>query len=130
MTELSPVAIMTPLHDEVKGSCGFVVPNAYAKIVDLETDKNLGPGKRGELCIKGPLVRSHIVHMSCCFRINCINFLQVMKGYLNNPEATKSTITSDGWLHSGDIAYYDEAGHFFIVDRLKELIKVKGFQVR
>ncbi len=52
-----------------------------------------------------------------------------MKGYLNNPSATAAAITPDGWLHSGDIAYYDESGHVFIVDRLKELIKVKGFQV-
>lgn len=52
-----------------------------------------------------------------------------MKGYLDNPDATATTIR-DGWLHSGDIAVYDEAGRFFIVDRLKELIKVKGFQVR
>ena len=52
-----------------------------------------------------------------------------MKGYLDNPQATAETITSDGWLHSGDIAYYDELGRFYIVDRLKELIKVKGFQV-
>ena len=52
-----------------------------------------------------------------------------MKGYLDNPEATRSTITPDGWLHSGDIAKYNEDHHFFIVDRLKELIKVKGYQV-
>ena len=52
-----------------------------------------------------------------------------MKGYLDNEAATKSTLTEDGWLHSGDIGYYDEAHRFYIVDRLKELIKVKGFQV-
>ena len=52
-----------------------------------------------------------------------------MKGYIDNPKATEETIKSGGWLHSGDIAYYDELGRFYIVDRLKELIKVKGFQV-
>ena len=50
-------------------------------------------------------------------------------GYFNNPEATAHTIDSEGWLHTGDIAYYDEDEHFYIVDRLKELIKYKGFQV-
>ena len=53
----------------------------------------------------------------------------MMKGYLGNPEATANTFKEEGWLYSGDIGYYDEAGHFYIVDRLKELIKVKGFQV-
>lgn len=52
-----------------------------------------------------------------------------MLGYHNNPEATAAAIDKDGWLHTGDICYYDEQGHFFIVDRIKELIKVKGFQV-
>ena len=52
-----------------------------------------------------------------------------MKGYLDNPEATTETISPDKWLHTGDIAYYDDKHHFFIVDRLKELIKVRGYQV-
>lgn len=53
-----------------------------------------------------------------------------MLGYLNNPEATAATIDKDGWLHTGDISYYDENNYFYIVDRIKELIKVKGFQVK
>lgn len=55
--------------------------------------------------------------------------MQVMKGYIDNAEATAETITSDGWLRTGDIAYYDDKERFYIVDRLKELIKVHGFQV-
>jgi len=54
---------------------------------------------------------------------------QVMQGYFNRPTETAEIIDSDGWLHSGDLGYYDEVGHFYAVDRLKELIKVKGYQV-
>eukprot|EP00095_Tigriopus_kingsejongensis_P000194 maker-scaffold41_size498431-snap-gene-1.20 protein:Tk00194 transcript:maker-scaffold41_size498431-snap-gene-1.20-mRNA-1 annotation:"probable 4-coumarate-- ligase 1-like" len=107
MTETSPIATMTSLSDEHNGSCGKLSPNTVAKVVDLNTGEALGPNQRGELCIKGP---------------------QIMKGYLDNPEATAENIQDD-WLHSGDIAIYDDQGRFFIVDRLKELIKVKGFQV-
>ena len=85
------------------------VPHAYEHFfpVDVSTGENLPPNKTGELCIRGP---------------------QIMKGYLDNDKATVETIKK-GWLHSGDIAYHDPDGNIFIVDRLKELIKVKGFQV-
>lgn len=68
----------------------------------------MGPNQQGELCFKGDLI---------------------MKGYLNDKEATNNAIDKDGWLHTGDIGYYDEDKQFFIVDRLKELIKYNAFQV-
>src|SRR6185295_1603883 len=73
-----------------------------------DTGSDAADGERGELWIRGP---------------------QVMKGYLNNDEATRSTIDSDGWLHTGDVAVVDEHGRYTVVDRVKELIKYKGYQV-
>ncbi len=110
MTETSPVTHSSPAPPrEIKfGSVGVPAPNTECKIIDLETGDALGAGRKGELCVRGP---------------------QIMKGYLNRPEATAQTIDVDGWLHTGDIGYADEDGHFFIVDRAKELIKYKGFQV-
>jgi acyl-CoA synthetase (AMP-forming)/AMP-acid ligase II len=110
MTETSPVTHSSHADPEkVKfGSIGVPAPNTECKIVDLETGEALGPNQEGELCVRGP---------------------QIMKGYLNRPEATAQTIDREKWLHTGDIAYADEDGHFFIVDRAKELIKYKGFQV-
>ena len=77
-------------------------------VVDVATGAELGPGEQGELWIRGP---------------------QVMKGYPNRPEETARTITPDGWLRTGDIGYADADGDFYIVDRLKELIKYKAYQV-
>ncbi len=108
MTELSPVSHTTPADKPKSGSSGVALPNTLCRIVDPETGEDLPAGKEGELWIKGP---------------------QVMKGYLNNEKATAETLTEDGWLKTGDIAYIDEEGYMFIVDRLKELIKFKGFQV-
>jgi acyl-CoA synthetase (AMP-forming)/AMP-acid ligase II len=85
-----------------------LVPNTEARIVDVATGEVLGPGRDGELHVRGP---------------------QVMQGYLGNPDATAATLDADGWLHTGDIARADEEGYFAIVDRLKELIKYKGYQV-
>ena len=110
MTETSPVTHSSPPDPaQVKfGSVGVCAPNTECKIVDLRTGEELGPNSEGEICVRGP---------------------QVMKGYLNQPEATAQTIDADGWLHTGDVGYADDDGHFFIVDRAKELIKYKGFQV-
>jgi acyl-CoA synthetase (AMP-forming)/AMP-acid ligase II len=110
MTETSPVTHSSPAPPlPIKfGSVGVPAPNTEVKIADLESGAELGPNERGEVCVRGP---------------------QIMKGYLNRPEATAETIDADGWLHTGDIGYADEESHFFIVDRAKELIKYKGFQV-
>lgn len=108
MTELSPVSHLTPPGMFKPGSCGVTAPNTQSRIIDPETGADLGVDASGELLVRGP---------------------QVMIGYLNNPEATESTIDADGWLRTGDIGYIDSDGHLFIVDRLKELIKYNGFQV-
>jgi acyl-CoA synthetase (AMP-forming)/AMP-acid ligase II len=110
MTETCPVTHSSPAPPwPVKfGSVGVPAPNTECKIVDLETGAPLGAGEKGEVCVRGP---------------------QIMTGYLNKPEATAQTIDPEGWLHTGDIGYFDADGHFFIVDRAKELIKYKGFQV-
>lgn len=108
MTELSPVSHTTPTGMFKPGTIGVLIPSTESRIVDPETGKDLGIGEDGEIWVRGP---------------------QVMPGYLNNEQATKETIDADGWLHTGDIGHVDEDGHFTIVDRLKELIKFKGFQV-
>jgi 4-coumarate--CoA ligase len=108
MTELSPVTHATPPGKFKPGSAGMTVPNTSVRIVDPGSGDDLGLDQDGEVWISGP---------------------QAMKGYLNNPEATAATIDKDGWLHTGDIGHIDSDGHLYVVDRLKELIKFKGFQV-
>jgi acyl-CoA synthetase (AMP-forming)/AMP-acid ligase II len=110
LTETSPVTHMIPDEPgkDRPGSIGFPLPNTECKLVDPGPGTEVGANQTGELWIRGP---------------------QVMKGYLNNPEATAATLDDDGWLHTGDMATVDDDGYFFIVDRLKELIKYKGFQV-
>ena len=108
MTELSPVSHATPEGDFRPGTSGVTVPNTEIRIVDPATGEDQDVGGRGELWIRGP---------------------QVMKGYLNNERATRDTIDEDGWLRTGDVAVIDEHHHVSIVDRVKELIKYKGFQV-
>ncbi len=108
MTECSPASHLNPLDAPRVGTIGIPLPDTDCKIIDLlDADKSLGAGKAGELCVKGP---------------------QVMLGYWNRPEATAEMIRN-GWLHTGDIAVMDEDGFFKIVDRLKDLILVSGFNV-
>jgi acyl-CoA synthetase (AMP-forming)/AMP-acid ligase II len=110
LTETSPVSHGKRLTaaSQKLASIGPPAPNTECKIVDTVTGAELGPMQQGEICIRGP---------------------QVMKGYLNRPDATRAMIDADGWLHSGDIGYADADGDFFVVDRLKELIKYKGLQI-
>ncbi|XP_033111417.1 4-coumarate--CoA ligase 1-like [Anneissia japonica] len=108
LTETSPVTNLPKPDNFIPASPGPLVPNTEAKVVDVSSGESLPVNKDGELWIRGP---------------------QVMKGYWKNEQATRECIDSDGFFHTGDIAQYNDQGHFFIVDRLKELIKVKGFQV-
>jgi acyl-CoA synthetase (AMP-forming)/AMP-acid ligase II len=109
LTETSPVTHMVRPDGEPRfGTIGQPLAGTECRIVDPEGESDAPEGGHGELWIRGP---------------------QVMRGYLNNPEATAATVDEDGWLHTGDIATVDENGFFAIVDRLKELIKYKGYQV-
>ena len=110
MTESSPVTHAT---SSVPGRCrpgtvGQLAPNTECRIVDVSTGEDVDVGREGEIWVRGP---------------------QVMKGYLRNAAATEATLTADGWLRTGDIGRTDADGYFSIVDRLKELIKYKGYQV-
>ncbi|ENN71727.1 hypothetical protein YQE_11649, partial [Dendroctonus ponderosae] len=106
MTETT-LGVLMAMGDNKLGSVGKIVTGMMVKVID-ESGEPLGPNQEGELCFKGPLI---------------------MKGYVGDPKATAETIDKDGWLHTGDVGYYDEDKQFFIVDRLKELIKYKAFQV-
>lgn len=108
LTETSPVTHAMPPDVVRAGSIGVPVPNTQLRVVDSETGDDLGVGEDGEMWIKGP---------------------QVMKGYLHNQAATDASIDPEGWLHTGDICRVDQDGYWYVTDRLKELIKYKGFQV-
>jgi acyl-CoA synthetase (AMP-forming)/AMP-acid ligase II len=109
LTETSPTTHFAPDGVEVDvATVGPLVPNMEAMVVDPATGAELPPGEVGELWLRGP---------------------NVMSGYLNAPEATAATLDDDGWLHTGDLARVDADGVFTIADRLKELIKYKGYQV-
>jgi acyl-CoA synthetase (AMP-forming)/AMP-acid ligase II len=109
LTEASPVTHHAHQDDEnAHGTIGTLLPSTEARVVDAETGADAATGEPGEIWVRGP---------------------QVMLGYLGDEAATASTLTSDGWLRTGDIATIDQAGRFRVVDRLKELIKYKGYQV-
>ena len=108
MSELSPIGTFTSDDAVRPGSVGQLPPSTYGKIISIENQTSVGPGIEGELCIKGP---------------------QVMLGYENAEDKTAECLDSEGWIRTGDIAYYDEEGFFYITDRIKELIKVRGFPV-
>ncbi|MDX3854634.1 4-coumarate--CoA ligase family protein [Streptomyces sp. AK02-01A] len=111
MTELSPGTHVVPLAaaDPPPGAVGKLLPSTEMRIVSLDDpDQDLAPGADGEILIRGP---------------------QVMKGYLGRPDATADMIDAEGWVHTGDVGRVDDDGWLFVVDRVKELIKYKGFQV-
>ena len=111
LTESSPVTHITPRGAGTganPGSVGPSIGSTETRVVDVETGDDLPLGADGEVLVRGP---------------------QVMRGYLGNPEATADAIDPAGWLHTGDIGHLDERGWLHVVDRLKELIKVRGLQV-
>ncbi|GAA0158163.1 ligase [Lithospermum erythrorhizon] len=110
LTESTGIGASTDTLEESRryGTAGMLSPSMEAKIVEPESGRPVGVNETGELWLKGPTI---------------------MKGYFSNEEATASTLSSDGWLKTGDLCYIDEDGFIFVVDRLKELIKYKGYQV-
>ncbi|MFJ2831324.1 4-coumarate--CoA ligase family protein [Streptomyces sp. NPDC087263] len=111
MTELSPGALVVPLdaEDPPPGTVGKLIAGTEMRILSLDDPaEDLEVGEAGEIALRGP---------------------QVMKGYLGQPDATAAMIDPDGWLRTGDVGYVDADGWLFVIDRVKELIKYKGFQV-
>jgi long-chain acyl-CoA synthetase len=110
MTETSPSGTFTPMRGMRKaGSCGMPVPGVMLQFADVTDPTKYVPlGERGEICIQGP---------------------NVMKGYWNNPEATADVMTADGFMRTGDVAFMDDDGFVFIVDRIKDMLLCGGFNV-
>ncbi|XP_053613402.1 uncharacterized protein LOC128676951 [Plodia interpunctella] len=108
LTEVTQACCVDVTGADKVGSCGTPAPGMKIKVIDIETGQKLGPHQEGELWIKSPLR---------------------MKGYLGDAAAGAALLDADGFVRTGDIGYYDRDGFFYIVDRLKELIKYKGFQV-
>jgi long-chain acyl-CoA synthetase len=110
MTETAPIGTFTPRDGPRKaGSCGIPYPGTEMKLVDVvDPEREVKPGERGEICVKGP---------------------NVMKGYWKQPKATADSMTKDGFFRTGDVAYMDEDGYIYIVDRTKDMLLCGGFNV-
>jgi acyl-CoA synthetase (AMP-forming)/AMP-acid ligase II len=108
LTETSPATNTNPLDRIKLESCGPPLADTFEKIVSLDTGEELAAGEVGEVAVRGP---------------------QVMKGYWKRPQETKECLSEDGWLLTGDIGWLDEDGYLYILDRKKEMIKYKGYQV-
>jgi acyl-CoA synthetase (AMP-forming)/AMP-acid ligase II len=109
MTEIVPTHVAPDALDPTKiGTVGPCTPHTECKIVDITTGEELGPNQTGEICARSPAMT---------------------KGYLNRPEATAQLIDAEGWVHTGDVGSVDDDGYLTVVDRLKELIKYKAYQV-
>ncbi len=108
MTETSPVTCCNPRYGKKKpGSIGMPLSDTEFKLVDPETGQLAAQGEPGEIAVRGP---------------------QLMKGYYDKPEETANAVR-DGWMYTGDVAYMDEDGYFYIVDRVKDMVNVSGFKV-
>lgn len=111
LTESAGAATFAAVAEEAKGRPGTVgqlLPGFAGRVVEVGTGKGMGPGGVGELWLRGPTM---------------------MRGYLRNVEDTADALDGDGWLRTGDMVYFDQDGYLYVVDRIKELIKVNGFQV-
>ncbi len=108
MTEATGPVTTALIDRPRRGSVGEPVPSTELKLVDLSDGEELEAEQNGEILLRGP---------------------QVMQGYLNHPEATAQTIEPGGWLHTGDVGYVDAEGFLYVVDRVKEIIKYKAYQV-
>ncbi|MGH9102185.1 MAG: AMP-binding protein [Acidimicrobiales bacterium] len=111
MTETTSILSTNPFDQPERirrGSAGLLIPNTEARVVDIETGDDLGPGGDGEIWVRGP---------------------QVMSGYLGGGGEAAGTVDAEGWFRTGDVGHLDDDGYVYVVDRAKELIKYKGFQV-